>query len=149
MHTFESESGHVVVSLETGDLFLESIQTVCEDHDIETGYVASAIGTLRNLNVHYLTTDDLTASRDERNTVLELDGCWEVSGVNGVIAAGDPHLHVTADDGERTVAGHLEDGCEINALGEVVIRRLEDLDLERTPNEFGVSILGQRKESDA
>jgi hypothetical protein len=144
MDTFESEEGYVVVSLETGDDALESIEAACEKHDVDTGAVVSAIGTLRNLNVHYLTTDDLTADRSERNEVLELDGCWEVSGIQGLIADGEPHLHVTADDGDRTVAGHLEPGCEVNALAEILIRRIDDLELGRTRNEFDVSTLSER-----
>jgi len=144
MRSFESDAGYVAVGLETGDLALESIRTACEDHDVGTGAVVSAIGTLCNLNVHYLHTDDLTADREERNTVLELDGCWEVSGVQGLVAGGDPHLHVTAYDGERTIAGHLEEGCEVNALFEVLLRRIDDLDLVRRPDESGVSTLQER-----
>ena len=144
MDTFESDAGYVAVSLESGDELLESIEAACEKHDVDTGAVVSAIGTLRNLNVHYLTTDDLTADRSERNETLELDGCWEVSGIEGLIADGEPHLHVTADNGERTVAAHLEPGCEVNALAEVLIRRVPDLELQRTKNEFDVSTLSER-----
>jgi predicted DNA-binding protein with PD1-like motif len=144
MRTFESEEGYVAVGMETGDLALESIREACEEHDVATGAVVSAIGTFRNLNVHYLHTDDLTAEREDRNTILELDGAWEVSGIQGLVADGEPHLHVTAYDGERTIAGHLEEGCEVNALCEVLIRRVDDLDLVRRANDFGVSTLQER-----
>ncbi|MFB6135852.1 MAG: PPC domain-containing DNA-binding protein [Halobacteriaceae archaeon] len=141
MRTFATDDGHVVVRLDTGDLLLESVREACADHGVHTGAVVSAIGTLRNLNVHYLHTDDLEQEQADRNTMLELDGCWEVTAVEGLIADGDPHLHVTAFDGERTVAGHLEEGNEVNALGEVLIRDLEGLELTRRPNEHGVSTL--------
>lgn len=75
MDTFETDAGYVVVSLESGDGLLESIKAACGEHDVDTGAVVSAIGTLTNLNVHYLTTDDLTADRSERNETHELDGC--------------------------------------------------------------------------
>lgn len=144
MRTFPTDDGHVVVRLDTGDLVLESIRRACEDHGVDTGAVVSAIGTLRNLRVHYLHTDDLDRSSEERNTVLDLDGAWEVSGIQGMIADGEPHLHVTAFDGERTIAGHLEEGNEVNALGEVLIRKLDGPSLTRRPNEHGVSMLERK-----
>ena len=138
MQTFSTDDG-VIIRLDTGDLVLESIRKACADFDIHTGAVISAIGTMRNLHVHYLHTDDL--DEPERNTFLEFDGAWEVSGVQGLIADGEPHLHITAYDGERTIAGHLEDGNEVNALFEVYIKRLDELRLTRAKNEDEVSIL--------
>lgn len=144
METFRTSNDHVIISLESGELLLESIQDACETFDIDTGAVVSAIGTLRNLRVHYLHTDDLAKSQSERNTMVDLDGCWEVSGIQGLIADGEPHLHVTAWDGERTIAGHLEEGNEVNALAEIAIRSFEGVHLERRPNASGVSMLRQR-----
>jgi hypothetical protein len=144
VESWDTGDGHVVVRLDTGDLALESIRAACEEHDVEQGAVVSAIGTLRNLRVHFLTTDDLSTPRDERNDIYDLDGCWEISGISGLVADGEPHLHVVASDGDRTLAGHLEEGNEINALGEVLIRRLDGPALTRTPNEHDVSILDER-----
>lgn len=138
METFPTEDG-VVVRIDTGEQVLESIREACADHDVHTGAVITAIGTLRNLHVHYLHTSDL--DEPERNTFLEFDGAWEVSGVQGMIADGEPHLHVTAYDGERTIAGHLEDGNEVNALFEVYVKRIDELRLTRAPNEDDVSVL--------
>ena len=144
MRSFEADDGSIVVGLETGDLVLESIRQACAEHEIDTGAVVSAIGTLRNLSVHYLHSDDLTQDQEDRNTVLEFDGCWEISGIGGLIANGEPHLHVTAFNGDRTIGGHLEEGNEINALGEVLIRPIKGLKLTRELNEHGVSTLEHR-----
>lgn len=144
VRTFTDGDGHVIVRLDTGDRVLESIREACEEHAVDTGAVVSAIGTLRNLNINYLHTADLEQEQTDRNTDLELGGCWEVSGVQGLIADGDPHLHVTAHDGERTVAGHLEEGNEVNALFEILIRNLDGPQLTRRPNEYGVSMLEER-----
>lgn len=144
MRSFPAEDGHVIVRLDRGDLVLESIREACREHDIDTGAVVSAIGTLRNLRVHYLHTDDLEQSREERNTIVHDEGCWEIAGIDGIIADGEPHLHVTAWDGARAIAGHLEEGNEVNALGEILIRAFEDVRLTREPNALGVSMLERR-----
>lgn len=144
MQSYETTDGHVIIQLERGDYVLESITEACQEHDLTDGAVVSAIGTLRNLRVHILHTDDLAQDRSERNTIIERDGCWEISGIQGLVANGDPHLHVTAWDGEETIAGHLEERNEINALGEICVMRLRGVSLDRSPNEFGVSVLENR-----
>jgi predicted DNA-binding protein with PD1-like motif len=144
MQTFTTNDDHLVIRLDTGDMMLESIRAACEEHAVTDGTVVSGIGTLRNLHVHYLHADIETGEKDDRNTFLELDGCWEISGIDGLVADGEPHLHLTAYDGERTVVGHLEEGNEVNALGEVVVRELDGADLTRRPNEFDVSMLERR-----
>ncbi len=144
MDTFESDDGHVVVRLDRGDLALESLTEACETHEIDAGVVVSGIATFSNLNVHYVNRTDLPENQADRNVDLELSGSWEVTNVNGVVADGEPHLHVTAFDGDRTVGGHLEEGSEVNVLGEFTIREMEVLDLERRPDDHGVSKLRER-----
>lgn len=144
METFQADD-HVVVQLETGDDVLASIRAACRETGLETGAVISAIGTLKRLEVHYLHSTDLGVPADERNTRISFEAAWEVSTISGVVADGEPHLHLTAFDGDRTVAGHVEPGCVVNALGEVVLRRFDDLSLERSPNEYGVDVLQSRE----
>lgn len=130
MDSFESDDGHVVVGMEPGDLVLESLREAIEEHDIDTGAVVSGIGTLSNFNFHYVHTTDIS-DPDSRNTMVERDGAWEVTNVEGVIADGEPHLHVSAYDGEETVGGHLEEGNEVNVLAEFTIRTFDGLELTR------------------
>lgn len=144
MESFESDDGHVFVRLDRGDLALESIVAACENHAVDTGVVVSGIGTFSQLNVHYVHRTDMPDSQADRNTSLELDGSWEVTNVGGIVANGEPHLHVTAFDGERTVGGHLEVGCEVNVLGEFTIRKVDGVALERRPGDRGVSQLRRR-----
>jgi len=141
MESFESDDGHVVIRLDRGDMALESIERACETHNVDTGAVVSGIGTFSNLNIHYVDRTDLPEEQSERNVTLELDGSWEVTNVGGAIADGEPHLHVTAFDGERTVGGHLEHGCEVNVLGEFTIRKIEGLSLTRRAGPNGISQL--------
>jgi predicted DNA-binding protein with PD1-like motif len=138
MRSFASDET-VVVRLDPGDPVLASIETAVADHDLHTAVVVSGIGTFRGLHIHYLHTTDL--DDEPRNTYLDLDGAWEINAIQGVVADGEPHLHVTAFDGDRTVAGHLEPGNEINALGEIVLQRVDDLALTRRPNAHDVPML--------
>ena len=144
MKTFESDDRHVYLRLDPGDLALESIKEACDDHDIDSGVIVSGIGTFRNLNIHYVPTTDFPEDKSERNEFLELEGSWEVGTIDGAIADGDPHLHVVAYNGDETVAGHLEDACEVHLLGEIVIRKIEDLELTRRPGEKNVGRLQLR-----
>lgn len=144
MDSFESDDGHVVVRLDRGDLVLESLTDACADHDVDTGAVVSGIGTFSGLKIHYVNRTDLPEEQADRNVSLELDGSWEVTNVGGVVADGEPHLHVTAFDGDRTVGGHLEEGNEVNVLGEFTIRKFSGLSLERRPGDHGISQLRRR-----
>ena len=144
MNSFESDDGYVIVQLEPGDLVLESLREAIDDHDVDTGVVVSGIGTFSNLNVHYVHTTDRPDDREDRNTFLELEGAWEMTNVDGIIADGEPHLHVSAFDGERTVGGHLEEGNEINILGEFAIKKVEGLELTRRKGEKNISQLTER-----
>ncbi|MDS0300175.1 DNA-binding protein [Halogeometricum sp. S1BR25-6] len=132
------------VLLQPGDLALESITEACEKHDVDSGVVVSGIGTFRNLNFHYVPTTDFPAEKAKRNTFLNLDGAWEIGTIDGAIADGKPHLHLVAYNGEETVAGHIEDGCEVHILSELVIRKIDGLELTRKPNEKNVSTLQRR-----
>ncbi|ELY97716.1 PPC domain-containing DNA-binding protein [Natrialba aegyptia] len=144
MNSFESDDGHVIVRLDRGDLALESIERACTTHEVDTGAVVTGIGTFSTLNIHYVDRTDLPDEQTDRNVSRELTGAWEVTDINGVIANGEPHLHVTAFDGDRTVGGHLEQGCEINVLGEITIRKLPGLELERRPNDRQILQLKRR-----
>ena len=130
MDSFESDDGYLIVQLEPGDLVLESLREAIDVHDVDTGTVVSGIGTLSNFNFHYVHTT-VISDPDARNTQVEREGAWEVTNVEGVIADGEPHLHVSAYNGEETVGGHLEEGNEINVLGEFTIKKIEGLELTR------------------
>lgn len=130
MESYESEDRHLVVRLDPGDLVLESLREAIDEHDIDTGAVVSGIGTFSNFNFHYVPTNDIS-DPDDRNVFVEREGAWEVTNVEGIIADGEPHLHVSAYNGEETVGGHLEDGNEVNVLAEFLIQEVEGLELTR------------------
>ncbi len=100
------------------------------------------IGTLSTFRMHYITHTGFP-SKDE---FLTIEKPLELVNVSGVIAGGEPHLHVTVScKTEGTWAGHLEEGSRVLYLAEVVIFEFNDLELtRRTDPEKGVKLLGPK-----
>ena len=68
----------------------------------------------------------------------------EVASISGIIADGFPHLHTVISDHEKAYAGHLEPGCRILYLGEVVIQEILDQPLTRQRNAKNINELTDR-----
>lgn len=122
MESVETDDRHVFVRSDRGDVALESITEASERHGIDTGVVASGIGTLKPLNVHYVDRTDFPERSEDPTVDRELEGAWEVTSIDGVVADGEPHLHVTAFDGERTVGDHLEPGPKSTCAASAPVR---------------------------
>ncbi len=123
--------------LDRGDLLLESIMDMIKKHDIHDGAVLTAAGSLQECTFHRVTS--LAAKpQQEFMTVKE---AMEIIGVNGIIAAGEPHLHMTLSNGKGAFGGHLENGCKVLYRAEVTIAKFSGVRLARTPNAEGVPVL--------
>jgi uncharacterized protein len=137
MNYFDTDSAirTYVVRLDQGDLLLESIRSLIEKEDIKTGVVVSGIGTLDKLVSHLVTTTGYPPVEflDTRDALP-----FELVSLQGVIADGVPHIHLVVSDAKCAYAGHLEDGCRILYLGEVVIQTFNDLHIRRVRDEKGI-----------
>ena len=132
----------IVVRMDQGDDVLASIEKAIETYDIQDGYVASGIGTLDYCVLHMVTTTGYPA--------VEYFAKWddeplEVASIDGIIADGKPHLHMVVSDKRLAVAGHLEPGCRILYLGEVVIEETAGQALKRVPNDKGITELVEKE----
>lgn len=74
--------------------------------------------------------DLLTRKQD----FLKFKGSIELASLQGVIASGEPHLHIAVCDENRITAGHLEDDCIVLTLAEIVILRA-DASMKRIYNQ--------------
>ena len=63
--------------------------------------------------------------------------------MDGIVADGEPHFHMTFSDLDKTYSGHLENGCEILYLAEIVLAEIKDLELVRR-FEGDVKLLNQK-----
>ena len=126
------------ISLATGDYVLESIKEVVKKENIKDAVVVSAIGTLDQYRAHYVTTTGFPAQNRFEHWK---DKPIELANINGIIANGEPHLHVVVSDSEKAYAGHLEEGCRTLYLAEIVIIELKDLNLRRERNQKNIITL--------
>ncbi|MDK2992032.1 MAG: uncharacterized protein PWP48_1265 [Clostridiales bacterium] len=121
-----------ILRLDQGDMVLENINELIAKEGIKDAVVISAIGTLDMCVLHMVTTTGYPAVEHfERweNKPLEL------SSIDGIIADGKPHLHAVVADSEKAYSGHLENGCRVLYLAEIVIMELKSMDLTRVYND--------------
>ncbi|MBL8295693.1 MAG: DNA-binding protein [Bryobacterales bacterium] len=127
--------------LDRGDLLLESIQAAIGKHKIEDGAVLTAAGSLQVCTYHGVKT--LAEKPEQQFTTVQ--GPLEIIGVNGLIAAGEPHIHMTLSRPEGgALGGHLEKGCKVLYRAELTIAKFSGTALARKPNQAGVPMLQKR-----
>lgn len=117
-----------VIQLAAGDYLLESLRAFLKEKDIRDGAVISGIGTLDECTMHMVTTTGLP--------IVETYPRWEKVGLElvsmqGLIAYGFPHIHMTISTPTGAVGGHLEERCRILYLGEIVVLEFPGMALTR------------------
>ena len=125
------------VLLDRDALLLESILDVIKQKDIHDGHVMVTSGSVQECTYHYVTTTDLKA----KNAYKTVKGPFEILNAGGIIADGEPHIHITLSSPKGAFGGHLEKGCRILYLGEVTIVKYSGPALTRKDNPNGISLL--------
>jgi predicted DNA-binding protein with PD1-like motif len=128
------------VRLDRGDLLLETIQDVIQKNGIADGAVLTAAGSLQECTFHRVKS---LAEKPE-NEFTTVKEPMEILNINGLIAGGEPHLHMTLAAAHGAFGGHLENGCRVLYRAELTIARFSGPRLVRKPNQAGVPVL-QRK----
>ncbi|HYI93515.1 MAG TPA: PPC domain-containing DNA-binding protein [Bryobacteraceae bacterium] len=126
------------IVLDRDALLLESINEVIKQKNIQDGHVMITAGSVQECNYHYVTST-ATKPKDEFKNVK---GAFEILNSGGIIADGQPHIHITLSAQDRPAfGGHLEKGCRILYLGEVTITKYSGPSLTRKPNQNGITLL--------
>ena len=133
-----------VLRLDSGDYLLESIESFVKKENIRDAVVVSAIGTLDEYRVHWVTT---TGFPPKNRLEHWKDKPLELASVGGIIANGEPHLHIVVSDSEKAYCGHLEKGCRVLYLAEIVIIELKSLHLSREYDERHIPRLTSRQQA--
>ena len=127
-----------ILRLDAGDDLLGCVNELIKKEGIKNGAVASGIGTLDHCVLHMVMTTSFP--------VVEHFEKWddkplEVSSIDGIIADGAPHLHMVVSDHKVAYSGHVEPGCRILYLGEILIMEFEAEGLGRAKNAMGINEL--------
>ena len=118
----------IAVGIQPGEMLLESVRAACRERDIRNGAVVSGIGTLKTCHMHYIRHTDFPPE----DAFFTLAKPLELLSVSGIIADGEPHLHIVVSCGENEVyAGHLEPESEVAYLAEIAILKCNDLAMTR------------------
>jgi predicted DNA-binding protein with PD1-like motif len=126
------------VVLDRNALLLESIRDVIQQKNVQDGEVLVTAGSVQECTYHYVTSTDLK-SKDEYRTVK---GPFEILNAGGLIAAGEPHIHITLSSPDKgAFGGHLENGCRVLYLAEITILKYAGQPLARKKNENGITLL--------
>lgn len=121
----------ILARFDPGERLLEGLRELIRAERIRTGLVVSGIGTLSDCRLHQSVAGYPPNLMTRHQEYLELKGSYEIASIQGIIAEGDPHLHITLSEGSHTVAGHLEDGCVVMTLAEVAILRGQEAPIRR------------------
>lgn len=131
---WEATPGRTFVGrLATGTDLVEGIEQFCAENDIRAAWV-SVVGAVQRAAFAYMDQEA------RRYVEVGSDEHHELSGFVGNISPrdGKPFLHAHATFSSRagdTVGGHLLPGNPV-WVGEVTIREMTGVDLERTPDEI-------------
>jgi len=126
------------IRLDRGDLLLETIEEAIRKNNIQDGAVLTAAGSLQECTYHRVKT---IAAKPEDEFVT-VKAPIEIMNINGMIAAGEPHLHLTLSSPDRGVfGGHLEKGCRVLYRAEITLAKFSGSALARKPNKEGIPLL--------
>jgi uncharacterized protein len=110
------------VRVDKDAMLLESIAAVIQKNGIKDGAVLTAAGAVGVCTFHGVGGTKQTVTED-----------MEINHLGGVIANGEPHLHVVLSNAKRgAFGGHLEAGCKVSNRVELTIAQFTGEPLERT-----------------
>ena len=95
-----------LITLSRGEYVLESLRDYLRSMKLSTAVICSGIGSLDQANLHTIVGTGLPP--EER--YYQLEGPIEVTGLQGTVAGGEPHLHVVCRHETTGIVyvGHVE-----------------------------------------
>ncbi len=124
-----SASGNTVyhcIRLHRGEDLLKSIQKICNEKNINAGFIASGVGCISKGKI-----------RDASGvTIREINEDCEIVSLNGTVSGKRCHIHIAlSKEDMSTIGGHLCEGCLINTTCELIIAEIPEIliDVEDDP----------------
>lgn len=134
-HDVGSPATSIVIRIAPGEDVLAGVKQAIAERGVRTGAVVSGIGTLRDCHLHMVETTGFP--------VHEAHPEWhgvplELASMNGLVLDGEPHLHAVVSTTEGAVGGHVEPGCVVLYLCEILLLVFDAENVGRAPDEHGV-----------
>ena len=101
---------------------LESVVAAIQQNHIEDGAILMGIGSLQECAYHR----SKSLGPDNGDEFYTVKGAMELLNLNGTIAGGKPHLHITFSNEKGAFGGHLDD-CRVLRSVEIVIAKFSPL----------------------
>jgi uncharacterized protein len=97
-----------------------------EQHEIQAGFILTAVGSLKQANLRFSDRDNAQLFK-KKFEIVSLVGTLSLDGI---------HLHISLSDRNgKTLGGHLLTGCIIYTTAEIVIGTSEDFIFLRAVDE--------------
>jgi predicted DNA-binding protein with PD1-like motif len=126
------------VLLDRDGLLLESVNDIIQQKNIQDGEVLISAGSVQECTFHFVATTTMKP----KNVYKTVKGPFEILAGMGIIADGEPHIHIAlSHDGQGGFGNHLEKGCRVLYLAELTIIKYTGPPLTRKNNENGISLL--------
>jgi len=125
------------IVLDRDALLLESINAAIKEKGVQDGHVTITAGSVQECTYHYV----MSTATKPVDAFKSVKGPFEILNGGGIVANGEPHIHITLSSPKGAFGGHLENNCRILYLGEVTLLKYAGPPLARKKNENGVAIL--------
>lgn len=108
---------------------LAGIQDLVAREHIRNAVFLSALGSVRNYNVHVVSNRDFPT---KNMFIKDPSGPADIIGVNGYVVGGRVHAHITLATGDKAFGGHLESGTNVFTFAVLTVGVLPDnIDLSK------------------
>ena len=121
----------IIIRFNPGEKFLEGLKQIIAEEGIKGGIVLSGVGSLSTARFHQSVAGYPPNLLTRHQEYIEMNGSFELASLQGIIADGEPHLHMTFGEKDTTMTGHVEDGCIVLTLLELAILRADGIPMQR------------------
>jgi len=117
----------LAIRLKPDEDLKQSLRCFVEENNIESGFIVTAVGSLKQANLRF-------ANQDESQVFVDK---FEIVSLVGTLSTHGSHLHICLSDKDgQTIGGHLVNGCIIYTTAEIVIGTSEDFIFKRKVDEM-------------
>jgi len=126
MRVSTTSAGKVVlVRFDPDEDLLVGLRGAVEASGLRDAAVVGGVGSLRRFRAHVVGKPELpTVDR-----FFQGEGPYDILAVTGLVIAGRVHAHITVANTERTLGGHLEEGCRVLTFAVVTLLELPEAEI--------------------